>query len=40
MLILTGQWRKAGVYNMEQLEPEPFLEGIARYGLPWHIKEC
>jgi saccharopine dehydrogenase (NAD+, L-lysine-forming) len=40
MMILTGKWRGSGVYNMEQLEPGPFLQGIARYGLPWHVKEC
>jgi saccharopine dehydrogenase (NAD+, L-lysine-forming) len=40
MMMVTGKWRGAGVFNMEQLAPEPFLEALARYGLPWHVLEC
>jgi saccharopine dehydrogenase (NAD+, L-lysine-forming) len=39
MMMLTGKWRGDGVFNMEQLDPEPFLDGIANHGLPWHVKE-
>ena len=39
-MILTGRWRESGVWNMEQLDPDPFLEELARRGLPWHVKEC
>jgi saccharopine dehydrogenase (NAD+, L-lysine-forming) len=38
-MILTGKWRGAGVFNTEQLDPEPFLEELAMRGLPWHVKE-
>lgn len=38
-MMLTGKWRGAGVFNMEQLDPEPFLEALAQHGLPWHVKE-
>ncbi len=38
-MLLTGQWRGKGVFNVEQLDPEPFLEELGRRGLPWHIKE-
>ena len=38
-MMLTGQWRGKGVFNVEQLDPEPFLEELGRRGLPWHLKE-
>jgi saccharopine dehydrogenase (NAD+, L-lysine-forming) len=38
-MMLTKQWRGRGVFNVEQLEPEPFLEELSVRGLPWHIKE-
>jgi len=38
-MVLTKQWRGNGVFNVEQFEPEPFLEELAVRGLPWHVKE-
>ncbi len=38
-MMLTKQWRGRGVFNVEQLDPEPFLEELAVRGLPWHVKE-
>jgi len=38
-MMLTGKWRGKGVFNIEQLDPEPFLEELAVRGLPWHVKE-
>ena len=34
-MMLTGQWRGAGVFNMEQLDPEPFMQALNLHGLPW-----
>ncbi len=39
MMMVTGKWKKAGVQHMEQMDPDPFLEQLAKYGLPWHVKE-
>jgi saccharopine dehydrogenase (NAD+, L-lysine forming) len=39
VMIATGQWRGAGVFNMEQLDPDPFLADVAKRGLPWHVEE-
>ena len=39
MMMVTGQWKKAGVVHMEQMDPDPFLEQLAKFGLPWHVKE-
>ncbi|MDH4385753.1 MAG: saccharopine dehydrogenase family protein [Caulobacter sp.] len=38
-LILTGQWQGAGVFNMEQLDPDPFMDMLNRHGLPWQVRE-
>ncbi len=35
MLMLSGQWRGAGVFNMEQLDPDPFMARLNLDGLPW-----
>ncbi len=34
-MVLTGKWKKAGVYNIEQFDPDPFMEALNRFGLPW-----
>jgi saccharopine dehydrogenase (NAD+, L-lysine-forming) len=39
MMVVRGQWKKAGVVNIEQLDPDPFLEELGKNGLPWHVKE-
>lgn len=39
MMILTGKWKAPGVFNMEQWDPDPFMDALNQYGLPWHIKE-
>ena len=35
MMMLRGDWRGKGVFNMEQFDPDPFMEAMNRYGLPW-----
>lgn len=39
MMMLRGTWKGDGVFNMEELDPEPFLEALAKHGLPWHVQE-
>lgn len=39
MMLMTNAWRDKGVFNMEQLDPDPFMEALNRYGLPWEVKE-
>jgi saccharopine dehydrogenase (NAD+, L-lysine-forming) len=36
-MMLTGKWRGKGVFNMEQLDPDPFMADLNRYGLPWTL---
>jgi len=38
-MIVTGKWRKPGVWHMEQLDSVPFLERLGPAGLPWHVQE-
>lgn len=35
MMVLTGKWRKPGVYNVEEFDPDPFMEALNKWGLPW-----
>jgi saccharopine dehydrogenase (NAD+, L-lysine-forming) len=36
-LMATNVWRRPGVWNMEQFDPDPFMDDLNRYGLPWHV---
>jgi saccharopine dehydrogenase (NAD+, L-lysine-forming) len=38
-MMLTGQWKKPGVWHMEQFDSAPFLKRLGESGLPWHVKE-
>jgi len=37
-LMVTGVWCEAGVFNVEQFDPDPFMEQLSRHGLPWVVK--
>ncbi|HNS80700.1 MAG TPA: saccharopine dehydrogenase family protein [Kiritimatiellia bacterium] len=39
MLMLTGSWKGRGVFNMEQLDPDPFMDKLNKHGLPWTAVE-
>lgn len=34
-MILTGKWNKPGVFNVEEFDPDPFMEELNKWGLPW-----
>ena len=38
-LMLQGEWFKSGVWNIEQMNPDPFMQAMNDYGLPWKIVE-
>tara|TARA_R110002073_G_scaffold102918_5_gene233316 strand:+ start:3240 stop:4451 length:1212 start_codon:yes stop_codon:yes gene_type:complete len=38
-MILEGKWRQPGVWNVEQCDPDPFMDDMNRYGLPWKVIE-
>ena len=35
MLVMNGTWRKPGVFNIEEFDPDPFMEALNKWGLPW-----
>lgn len=35
MLVANGQWQKPGVFNVEEFDPDPFMEALNKFGLPW-----
>lgn len=39
MLVMNGKWRKPGVYNLEELDPDPFMDALNKWGLPWVVDE-
>ena len=38
-LMLNGKWHKPGVFNLEQFDPDPFMELMNKHGLPWQVTE-
>jgi saccharopine dehydrogenase (NAD+, L-lysine-forming) len=38
-MLVTGAWCDAGVLNVEQFNPDPFMEELSLRGLPWVVKE-
>jgi len=36
MMFMKGLWRKPGVFNVEEFNPDPFMEQLNIHGLPWH----
>ena len=39
-LVASGAWRKPGVFNLEEMDPDPFMDMLNRYGLPWVVDEA
>ncbi len=38
-LMLEGKWQGKGVFNMEEFDPDPFIEELNIQGLPWQVME-
>ncbi len=36
MMFMQGLWKKPGVWNVEEFNPDPFMEQLNKQGLPWH----
>jgi len=39
LMVATSKWSGSGVFNIEQFDPDPFMDALNRYGLPWEIRE-
>ncbi len=38
-LMMEGKWMNNGVFNMEEFDPDPFMDELSVQGLPWFVKE-
>ena len=38
-MMLTGAWKGEGVFNIEQFDPDPFMDMLNAHGLPWTVEE-
>ncbi len=38
-LLVQGVWSGAGVFNIEQFDPDPYMDMLNKHGLPWQVKE-
>ena len=38
-MLVTGTWGGAGVFNIEQFDPDPYMDMLNKHGLPWQVKE-
>jgi saccharopine dehydrogenase (NAD+, L-lysine-forming) len=36
LMVVKGDWKKPGVFNVEQFDPDPFMKLLGPLGLPWH----
>ena len=39
MMILTKTWSGSGVFNVEEFDPDPFMDALNKWGLPWVVEE-
>ena len=35
-MFMQGLWKKPGVFNVEEFNPDPFMAQLNQLGLPWH----
>ena len=38
-LVMSGQWKKSGVFTVEEFDPDPYMEMLNQFGLPWVVDE-
>lgn len=36
MMFMKGIWKRPGVWNVEEFDPDPFMDMLNVHGLPWH----
>ena len=39
MLVVKKIWKGPGVFNVEEFDPDPFMDALNKYGLPWTVEE-
>jgi saccharopine dehydrogenase (NAD+, L-lysine-forming) len=38
-MMVQKKWHRAGVYNMEDFDPDPFMDMLNQHGLPWQYAD-
>ena len=38
-MVVKGLWNKPGVFTVEEFDPDPFMDALNKYGLPWVVCE-
>lgn len=39
MMVVNGLWNRPGVYTVEEFDPDPYMEALNKWGLPWQVVE-
>ena len=39
MMVLNGDWKKPGVYTTDEFDPDPYMDALNKWGLPWNVVE-
>lgn len=39
MMLVTGTWSGAGVFNIEEFDPDPYMDALNKWGLSWVVEE-
>lgn len=39
MMVVSGLWKKPGVFTTDEFDPDPYMEALNRWGLPWKVEE-
>ena len=39
MLVAKGIWNKTGVFTTDEFDPDPYMDALNKYGLPWKVDE-
>ena len=39
MMVLRGDWKKPGVFTTDEFDPDPYMDALNKWGLPWVVEE-
>ena len=39
MMVVTEQWKRPGVFTVEEFDPDPYMDALNQWGLPWVVDE-
>ena len=39
LMLLTGKWTQKGVHTVEEFDPDPYMDALNQWGLPWQVSD-